>query len=327
MPQFRTLDYGAAIRGAEAIKFDRLRNQALGAELKEQENLVKRRQEYEKIRAAYESTPEEIAALEEAGLVQEADQLRESYAKQVAASVDMAKAMREAIGPDNYKQARSELIAAGVPPWVFPTEYSEKWMRDQEKEELDRLGKIQFTVGPDEEGRPLTEDWIVDQRGNVVKKGKPVARDAKAGRAPSRKIITRRDVIDGQKMSQDQEVVDGKVVWTGEWYPDTGGSGEGGFKAADSNAIKRAARALYATMWDPATDTFAGVSAEGERKALAVTALAEKIFQEESVTHSVAVAKAARQMGIPISQAFQDYTEGRPVKPFAGADDPLRLRD
>jgi hypothetical protein len=275
MPQFQTLDYGAAIRSAETIKYDRLRNQALGAELKEHENMLQKRAQYEEIRARVERTPDEIQELEAAGLWEEADKLKLSYAAQLASSVEITAAMREAITADNYKQTRQDLINAGVPPSLFPVEYSDTWFRDQSKKARDAMSVLTFR---DElEGQTVATDYII-RNGTIFKEGKPY-RPAASVSAQAR-----------------QTAADKK--------------GEEGFKmpASIENSISSQVAGLYGASFDPATGVFFGIKGEDAKRAQTVREEAAKRYKAAAgkLTVSEAVAQAGRAMGIPLDRLSRE---------------------
>lgn len=102
----------------------------------------------------------------------------------------------------------------------------------------------------------------------------------------------------------------------------------GGMKASDTNAIYREAASLYGGIFDPQTGQFSGLDKNGAQNALALSERASQLYQQGNVSHSQAVAQAAREFGIkvqdigqraPDAQAAQHYMEHQyPAGPQMG---------
>ncbi len=72
-PQFQQFDYGNAVQTGQNIKYNRMRNQALGQDMQEREDLVKKRNEANEIRSQLEKMPEAIEEMDRRGLYDQAE--------------------------------------------------------------------------------------------------------------------------------------------------------------------------------------------------------------------------------------------------------------
>lgn len=89
----------------------------------------------------------------------------------------------------------------------------------------------------------------------------------------------------------------------------------GGLKASDTNAIHRQATALYGGIIDPASGKVTGLNPDQERNVQAISSRASRIYADGQgkVTHSEAVAEAARELGIAVPKSkpksIQEYLQ------------------
>ncbi len=275
--QFRFLDYGAAVKAGEDIKYGRLRNEALGMEVEETQNMLANRKKAQDIREQTEGMPNQIAALEEMGLFDEADKMRDTYIKSITANAKMIDDVANKLTPENYDGIREKFLKSGaIMPEMWPETYDPKWARDQAAQTRSNLSR-------------LTRKWAQD----------------------------------GAIMSQDLVQQDGEILWEGEPYADPDdlpkdGTGAGfKFTASDSNAIGKQSERLYGGFYDPATGRISGLDPDQAAKVAQVQEEAERLYSQAqgSMTHAIALAQAARKMGINI-QSTSD----------AEVNDPLGIR-
>lgn len=268
---FAPMDLSRTIQGAQQIHYNHLRNEALADQQIERKDMLKNRAKANEIRAMYDNMPDQIAALEGEGMFEQADELRDNYIRTRKSEIELITNLRNGIDESNYKAFRQDMIQSGaVSPSMLPTEYSDSWFRDQAEEKRSSLQK--FTIESWENGALMARD-IVTESGQL-----------------------REDL-------------------SGEWYDVEArnkakgkgkGSGSGaGFsvKSADVNAIGKQIERLYGGFFDPVTNQPKGLNPEEAREVQALQEEAERIYQENEggVTHGVAVARAARRMGIVLT--------------------------
>lgn len=264
--QFRIADVGTALAKRNQLEYGRLRNEALGMDVEEAQNMLANRKRAQEIRMEFEGTPDQIAQMEADGLFKEADELRNSYIAQAKAQVELSKAFSEGVTKENYDQVREGMINEGViDPDLWPVEYDPNWFKDNNSSRAASLTK-------------LTRKWYED----------------------------------GAIMSQDIMQRGGEITWEGEPYeaPPTGGAKPKEYGAADNNAIGSEAAALFGGMYDPVTGNFQGLSRETAQQVTAIREEASQQYQRglqtgEPITHSVAVAQAARKLKINIPNLEQ----------------------
>ena len=263
---FKPVDIGHAVTTGQKIEHNRLRNQALSDQQTDNKNMLKNRQKAHEIRSMYNDMPQQIKALEEASMFDQADELRNSYIAAKKNEVDLLTSMRKSINKDNYPRLRQDLLAAGaVTPEMMPVDYSDDWFKEQIDKNKGNLSK--FTVDSFRNGANMSRDYVTQ---------------------------------------------DGQVRWdlTGKWYEDgpkdnAGGGGAGGsggvdFKATDSNAIGKQIVRLFGGFYDPQTGRISGLDPDTSSRVQAIQEEAELIYIQGGVPHGVAVAKAARKLGINI---------------------------
>lgn len=260
--QFQIMDYGAAVQKGQNIQYNRLRNEALGMEVQEAEDMLRNRAKANEIRKQFNDMPDQIEELERSGLFDEADKLRDSYIKSKKAEADMIGSLRPGITAENYDEVRGKLIRSGaITPELWPVEYSDKWFREQQKNAQGNLTKL--TRKWAEQGAIMSQD-IVQQDGSILWEGEPYA-------------------------DPDDTAKDGK----GAAFK---------FDASDSNAIGKQSERLYGGFYDPQTGQISGLDRDKAQKVANVQAYAETLYQraEGGITHAVALAQAARKFGISV---------------------------
>lgn len=268
--QFQVMDYGAAVKSGQDIQYNRLRNEALGMEVQEAEDMLRNRTKANEIRKQFNDMPDQIEELEAAGLFDEADKLRDSYITSRKAEADMIEAIRPGITADNYDEVRGKLIRTGaITPELWPVEYSDDWFRDQQKDRAGNLTKL--TRKWAEQGSIMSQD-LVQQDGSIMWEGVPYE-------------------------NPDDMPKDGK----GSAFK---------FTASDSNAIGKQSERLYGGFYDPQTGQISGLDRDKAQKVANVQAYAETLYQraEGGITHAVALAQAARKFGISVQDAEDKST-------------------
>lgn len=176
---FQQLDYGAAVQSGQQIKYNRLRNEALGREEKKQQDMLKNRQRAAEIRSSIDGMPAQIDALENDGLFEQADKLRDTYIKTRKAEVEITEQMREGVSADNYDQVRQGMLEEGtIVPGLWPETYSDDWFRkkaDTAKSALKKFTRTQF-----DKGAVMSQD-IVSKGGDIIWEGEPYPTDRDGG--------------------------------------------------------------------------------------------------------------------------------------------------
>ena len=263
VPRMQTFDYGRAIQTGQQISYNRMRNEAVGMELKQQKSILANRQKAQLIREHFAGMPAQIEELEAQGLFDEAGQLRNSYIDAKFNEVKVLETMRLGINAENYKQFRSDLLQAGaVTPEMMPTEYSDKWFSDALKKNKGNLQQLTRQWG--QEGVIMEQDYIA-QDGEI----QWIGQEFEAAKQPG----------------------------------DGGGDGKPfQMKAADTNSIRAATRELYGSMWDPTTGRYSGLNKKQEQEVLAIQSEASRIYRANKgrVGHSEVVVRAARKLDIEI---------------------------
>lgn len=281
IPRFSTFDYGRAIQTGQQINYNRMRNQVLGSEMKEQQDILANRAEAQKIREQFDGMPDQIVELENRGLFDEAEKLRSSYIEAKFNEVKVLESMRFAINKDNYKQFRSDLLKAGaVTPEMMPTEYSDSWFTKNIKKNKGNLQQLTRKWGS--EGSVFEQDYIA-QDGEIVWTGEPFE-------SPS------------AKKSREEGEGKGFVM-----------------KAADTNSIRGSVAQLYGSMWDPITQKYSGLNKKQEQEVAAIVAEASRIYNASQgrLPHAQAVKRAAQKMDIQIRDLQNDPLNRDPAGLFA----------
>lgn len=185
-PQYNYMDYGKIVSQGEAIKGQRLRNQAASAEIQAYQDQTKNRKRAHQIRQQFENTPAQIEALETEGLFKEADQLRESYIKQSVGGIQMIDALREGVNKENYKEFRSKMLQSGaVDPDFLPVEYSDDWFRKESESRKKTFS--QLTRKWEEQGAIFSEQIERDNQGNITWRSGPMREDKEGEKSFSMK--------------------------------------------------------------------------------------------------------------------------------------------
>lgn len=268
-PRFQTFDYGSAMKTKQDIEFGEMRNEATGLELNTQKDLIKNRQKANEIRTQIEGMPDQIDAMEQQGLFDQAQQLRDSYIDSQFNAVKLIETQRQGVNAENWDQWRYDLMQAGaVSENMLPAEYpGDGWFR-QKKDEVKNKLQVQ-TRRWAEQGATFSQDFISDEFGDISWIGEqykdPSKQKGGAGGKP--------------------------------WQMTSG----------DTNSIRNAAGQLYGTMWDPITEKYQGLNKTQQQEVASISELASKIYNanQGQLPHAEAVARAARQKGIVIEEMRQ----------------------
>ena len=261
---FQTLDYGNAVLKGQQIRYNRMRNQALGAEQEAAEERRRKQAQAAEIRQQLETMPEAIDELERQGLYDQADELRNNYLKQVKGGVEVARMLAAGLNEDNYGQVRHDMIQAGaITGDLWPEEYSEDWWAKQVADKKRTL--TQHTVRWEKGGATVAQDLLASD-GDIFWRGTPY------------------------ESASDRNAREGR---TGAQFT---------FKASDSNAIGSQATRLFGGVYNPSTGQFSGLDPTKTRQVQAVQSAAEELYAagQGRLTHAQAVREAARRLRITI---------------------------
>ena len=269
--QFRVMDFGQAARTGAAIEGAQLRNKALGMEITEQEDMLRNRKKAQEIRMQFERTPDQIEALEDAGMYDEADKLRNGWMDMAIKEINMIKGMRDGINEKNYESVREALINKGsITGEMWPMEYSDDWFREVEEQ---KKGNFQrWTTRWAENGVIMAQDYVAQE--GVV--------DWSLTGDPYQDPAAKKKTGDG-----------------------TGDGSKFKYTASDSNAIRRGAAEMFGGFYDPVTGGFKGLDRDTAERVTGLSSLAQKLYMRagragQQIPHDTALAQAARVMRIRV---------------------------
>ncbi len=282
---FQTFDLGSAVQAGQQITENRLRNQALADDQTKRQDMLKNRKKAQEIRTMYDKMPDQIAALEREGMFEQADQLRDSYINSRKGEIDILNTMRDSIDETNYKQFRQDMIQAGaINPDMLPVEYSDDWFRKQDEEKKRTLQN--FTITSVKNGAVIKQDYVTEN---------------------------------------------GEIRWdlTGDPYADADKDGKDGkgrkglgdqfeYKASDDNSIRSSTAELFGGFYDPVSRRYSGIDPDKVKRVASINEEASRIFAEKrragkDISHSTAVAQAARKLGVADLQDYRDTEATDPL--------------
>lgn len=266
-PQFKTFDYGNAVQTGQNIKHNRMRNQALGQDMQEREDLIKKRNEAAEIRRQLDGMPAAIEEMDKRGLYDQADKLRDNYLKQMKSGVDIANTLAQGLDESNYEQVRQDMIQSGaITGEMWPVKYSDDWWA--KKVATSKSDLQTHTRRWAEEGVTFSQDFV-DRDGSVIWEG------------------------DKYEASTDRNA---------RTKENEGPGGGFEYKASDDNAMGNQATRLFGGTYDPATGQFSGLDPEKAAKVQAVHAAATELYAtaQGQITHAQAVREAARRLRIAV---------------------------
>ena len=275
---FRSFDLGKAYTTAQDIEYNRMRNEATGLELEETKNLIERRDQARAIREQYERIPQQVAALQAAGLGKEAQELRDSYVTQMNSSYSMLKNLADMAhdlqpGEDRqgfWDQMRKDAIDSGMVPdgSYIPEEYSPGWLSDQAAN-VKSTFQTHTVRWAAEDGVRWAQDFLT-RDGHVLEEGDP-------GFRPTTPY---RDPVGGR----------GREPWR--------------MTSGEAGRMQSATRQLLGGRWDPRTQTYVALSRDMEILGNQIDARAEQIMREKGgpdfIGFTEAVRQAARELEVPI---------------------------
>lgn len=284
---FQVMDFGAAMRAGQDIQRNRMRNEAEGLSLEETRRQLENRKKAADIRSHFDKMPEQIDALDKAGLFEQADKLRETYIQARKSEVELIDAMRDGITKDNYEDLRQQMIRSGaITPELWPANYSESWWREKAKDQRSTLTKLtrKWAQG----GSILSQD-LVTRDGEIVWSGTPYDEYAdpnEGGGGKPRKITT-----------------------------------------ADENALARWAERMHGGLHDPATGELTALDPTKAPKVQALQARAMRYYTSGAADSlSDAMSRASRDFGIVVEDPADQSTynplglpgRGRPGSGYEG---------
>lgn len=135
----RTLNYAQVLSDVADIKGQKLRNQLMGQEYQENQNIIKLREEKDQIMREHKDRPARIKALYAAGMHKQAQPLVEIHSAELKAAYDAARNMREFASEKGWKAAREHAINQGADPSSIPKDYSKKWVYGLETDTAEKL--------------------------------------------------------------------------------------------------------------------------------------------------------------------------------------------
>lgn len=152
------------------------RYQAGQLALGEQKNVLANRKKAAEIRQQYERMPDEIDALEKAGLHDQAAQVRDHYIKTQVNSIKLMESAGSMVGPEDYKPLRSNLVKAGADGSLIPVDYKDyKSAIEKQKGNINRLTRRWA-----QNGAVMSQD-LITQDGKIMWEGKPIEKKDKGG--------------------------------------------------------------------------------------------------------------------------------------------------
>jgi len=270
--RFQPFSYGNTMAQVENIKGARIRNQAGQMQIDEMQTQQANRKKRKDVLAMVEGMPQQITALKEQGLYDEANDLRTQYVNMRKNGMVIAEGMAKNLNEDNWAQARQDLIASGsIEPYEMPTKFSQEWLDNKHKKAKADYKIVTETYGT--EDGPMKQDVRV-VNGQRQKVGKPY---------PAWKPSE-------QKSEKDK----------------TGRGQTGGLKASDSNAIAGGTAALFGGIYDPATNQISGLDPTETKRMAAIVEEAERLFMANpEMGHRQAVSAAARKAGVEIDSLYK----------------------
>jgi hypothetical protein len=260
------VNFGAAVQAGQKARFNALRNQVAGLDADEAERIAKAREEYHKIVGTLDKAPERIEKLESVGLYDEADKLRTSTAAMMKGQMDLMTLERQGVDATNYKSWRETKIKAGVPPELFPTEYSDSWFRKEIKDRQQKYQVLTRKTGTPEGGVQSQDTEYLD--GVQTWQGTPYN-------------------------DPDDMVNNGKPVKADDAWQ---------MKPSDSNSLRSAVVGSMGGTWDPISGLPKGLDKGAELNVAGIMELASRIYKEGggSVPIDTAAAQAVRQAGYDV---------------------------
>ena len=312
-PKFDTLNYGAAVQSGQTITENRIRNQMLGVAQQEQQNVIRNRDKAAQIRRSHEGTPAQIDALEDAGLFDQADKLKDSYLKQQDLLIKIIKGQRDGINKDNYYVWREQIIQSGYADyWMLPEEYSDDWFAKEETAAQMKFDKYSVRSGD------RVQDFVT-KGGKIVFRGKDYAADD--DKKGTQNIVLSNTYFDkklNKTMVQDIVILNGEEQPSGEPYP--AGSGRGGkpwtMTNPQLNGIKRSIAEVFKGNYDSITGKFQLPDDRQleEKQIAAIVRHAAELYEAKKGMMNMheAAMQAIEKAGLPIPPA--DLTDPQGIR-------------
>lgn len=264
--QFRFADVGSALQKKQSLEYGRLRNEALGMDIEETQNMLANRTRANEIRQQFEAIPDQIEQLENDGLFKEADELRASYIDQAKAQVELAKSFSEGLTAENYDEVREGLISEGmIDGDLWPVNYDANWFKENNRTAASSLTKL--TRKWYENGAVMAQD-IMQRGGEITWEGEPYPAPKTGAQGGSQNYTSGDDNAIRNAIKEE---------FGGFYDPQTG----------QWAGLSRDTAQRVTGVAEAATKIFADAKAQG---------------QVPPMTHSIAVAQASRAAGITIEK-------------------------
>ena len=171
MAEYNFFNYGKAIGDAQSIIDAKQKNAINAYKLEEAENVFKKRKQREEILAQVKDTPSRIQALSDAGQVEGAMELAESYIGIQTKTAELMEQQALQLNATTWDDFRYEQIKNGARSWEIPEDYDPGWANSQIKQIQSDIKNVTTILGPNEEGRVMAQDTMLE--GGQRVKGKP----------------------------------------------------------------------------------------------------------------------------------------------------------
>jgi hypothetical protein len=279
---FRIADIGGALKKHGDIEYGRLRNEALGMEIEEAENMLKNRTRAREIRAQFEQVPDQVRELNAAGLYDQADELAKGHVEMFQAKLNLAQDFTDDLNAENYDMKKQQALNEGiVEPGEWPDTYSAAYFHKFNAKQAAALTKL--TRKWEEEGVIMSQD-LLQQGGQITWEGEAYA-----------------DPDDLPKSGA------GADNWKG-------------WSASDTNTLSRVSERMFGT-FDPVSGDYAILDRDMAQQVASLQTMAEQYYVkgrnrgDSEMTHMKALALAAKDAGIDIPNPM-----GRAQNDPAGLD-------
>jgi hypothetical protein len=263
---FRIADIGGALQQKGQIEYGRLRNEALGMEIEEAENMLKNRTRAREIRAQFEQVPDQVRELNAAGLYDQADELAKGHVEMFQAKLNLAQDFTDDLNAENYDMKKQQALNEGIiEPGEWPDKYSAAYFHKFNAKQASALTKL--TRRWEEEGVIMSQD-LLQAGGSIAWEGEPYQDpdDAPGGK--------------------DRD----------NWK---------GWSASDTNTLSRVSERMFGT-FDPVSGEYAILDRTMAHDVASLQTMAEEFYVkgrnrgDTEMTHMKALSLAAKEAGIEI---------------------------
>ena len=282
---FRVADIGGALQKKENIEYGRMRNEALGMDIEEAQNMIKNRTRAREIRAEFDRVPDQVRELIAAGLHDRADELAKGHLEMAQAKLNLAEQFTESINKENYDMKKQQALNEGIiEPGEWPDTYSAGYFARFNDKTAAALSK-------------LTRKW--EENGIIM----------------SQDVVSRGGIVDEELTGSPYADPDDKPGGK------DGGDNWKGWTATDSNTLARTSERMFGT-YDPVNGEYAILDRDMAQKVASLQRGAEEYYVkgrnrgDTEMTHMKALGLAAADAQIEIPNPM-----GRAENDPAGLDD------